>query len=721
MKKKSIFTGLSFNLGITMAITVLIFALAVGTVGYLGFTDTLTQEYNTSAINIAKSAIRLFVDADHVKDYLYYSTAINAYADIGEAESQAVINGTAENLSDEERVKYQALTPERREYVAALCAEYAKCRAGLIALANDMSVNIIYIVSPDVDNDFKTLSSVINAPGEKSGYKPWAVGYKQKTGEDYIEIYRSISDGNYIETNVVRDKNLGGAVPHTTSIVPVLDSDGGVVAVTCVQTAMSDMAKGRTRYVVFVALTMVFLALASLAILIAITRHQVIKPLQKVTVEAERFARENSAPTDPLSDDISRVNEIATLASSIGAMETETLKYIENLSEAISEKQKIGAELGIATIIQKSSIPTDFGTVTARGIVDLFGVMRAAKQVGGDYYDFFIIDDDHLALVIADVSGKGIPAALFMMVTKIILKERTLTGGEPSQIINFVNERICANNMAEMFVTIWFGILELSTGKVTAVNAGHDYPAIMRSGGDFEIVKTVHGIAVGAMSGIRYRQYEFTLGRGDKLFLYTDGFPEATADGGKMLTMDGMLDILNEDKELSPAETIENLLSRVEVFTGDAPQFDDMTALCIEYKGVNSKMKIKMPATDENLDKATEFITDCLSEKGVGMKTVNQMTLAAEELFVNVAHYAYAPDVGEVEITVQVDGDKLMMKFIDGGRPFNPLEKKDPDVTLAAEDREIGGLGVFMVKRLVDNIYYEYVDGKNILTLEKLL
>ncbi|MBP5177506.1 MAG: SpoIIE family protein phosphatase [Clostridia bacterium] len=721
MKKKSIFTGLSFNLGITMAITVLIFALAVGTVGYLGFTDTLTQEYNTSAINIAKSAIRLFVDADHVKDYLYYSTAINAYADIGEAESQAVINGTAENLSDEERVKYQALTPERREYVAALCAEYAKCRAGLIALANDMSVNIIYIVSPDVDNDFKTLSSVINAPGEKSGYKPWAVGYKQKTGEDYIEIYRSISDGNYIETNVVRDKNLGGAVPHTTSIVPVLDSDGGVVAVTCVQTAMSDMAKGRTRYVVFVALTMVFLAAASLAILIAITRHQVIKPLQKVTVEAERFARENSAPTDPLSDDISRVNEIATLASSIGAMETETLKYIENLSEAISEKQRIGAELGIATIIQKSSIPTDFGTVTARGIVDLFGVMRAAKQVGGDYYDFFIIDYDHLSLVIADVSGKGIPAALFMMVTKIILKEITLTGGEPSQIINFVNERICSNNMAEMFVTIWFGILELSTGKVTAVNAGHDYPAIMRSGGDFEIVKTVHGIAVGAMSGIRYRQYEFTLGRGDKLFLYTDGFPEATADGGKMLTMDGMLDILNEDKELSPAETIENLLSRVEVFTGDAPQFDDMTALCIEYKGVNSKMKIKMPATDENLDKATEFITDCLSEKGVGMKTVNQMTLAAEELFVNVAHYAYAPDVGEVEITVQVDGDKLMMKFIDGGRPFNPLEKKDPDVTLAAEDRAIGGLGVFMVKRLVDNIYYEYVDGKNILTLEKLL
>ena len=211
--------------------------------------------------------------------------------------------------------------------------------------------------------------------------------------------------------------------------------------------------------------------------------------------------------------------------------------------------------------------------------------MTPAKEVGGDFYDFFLIDSDHLCMVIADVSGKGVPAALFMMASRIILANNAKMGKSPSQILTDTNAAICSNNREDMFVTVWLGILELSTGKLIASNAGHEYPALMQADGKFELYKDKHGFVIGGMDGVRYKEYEMQLRPGAKLFLYTDGVPEATDANDELFGTDRMLEALNSDLGAKPEDILKNVRAAVDGFVKDAEQFDDLTMLCIDYKG----------------------------------------------------------------------------------------------------------------------------------------
>ena len=206
------------------------------------------------------------------------------------------------------------------------------------------------------------------------------------------------------------------------------------------------------------------------------------------------------------------------------------------------------------------------------------------SRLGGDFYNFFLIDDDHLVMAIGDASGKGIPGALFMMETNIAISNRAKMGGTPGEILTFVNNSICEHNYTEMFVTVWLGILEISTGKVIEANAGHEYPAIYRKGGIFEAHKTKHGIVIGAMEGVRYRDHEFRLEPGDKLFVYTDGVPEATDRELRMFTLDRLLSTLNKYRDGTPKEILNGVQGSIREFVSDADQFDDMTMLCLEIK-----------------------------------------------------------------------------------------------------------------------------------------
>lgn len=242
-------------------------------------------------------------------------------------------------------------------------------------------------------------------------------------------------------------------------------------------------------------------------------------------------------------------------------------------------------ELETATQIQNGMVPSIFPAYPERNEFDIYASMDTAKEVGGDFYDFFLIDDDHLGMVMADVSGKGVPAALFMMASKILINDRTLMGGTPAEILQFVNHQICSNNQAEMFVTVWLGILEISTGKVIAANAGHEYPAIYRAGKGFELYKDKHGFVIGGMDGVRYKNYEFTLDKGDAIYLYTDGVTEATNAKGELFSVERMLNALNTSPESSTEELLNTIKTRINQFVADAPQFDDITMMCIRYNG----------------------------------------------------------------------------------------------------------------------------------------
>ena len=246
------------------------------------------------------------------------------------------------------------------------------------------------------------------------------------------------------------------------------------------------------------------------------------------------------------------------------------------------EKERLDTELSLATRIQANSLPRDF---PERGEFSLCASMTPAKEVGGDLYDFFMIDDDHLALVIGDVSGKGVPAALFMMVAVSLIHHVSQGELSPAKVLQTVNSEICARNPEEMLVTVWLGILEISTGRLTAANAGHEYPALKRPGERFELLKDRHGFVIGGMDGMRYRDYELQLEPGGKLFVYTDGIPEANDASEALFGVERMIAALRDSEDDSPAQVLEGVQSAVAAFVGDAPQFDDLTMLCLQYNG----------------------------------------------------------------------------------------------------------------------------------------
>ena len=265
----------------------------------------------------------------------------------------------------------------------------------------------------------------------------------------------------------------------------------------------------------------------------------------------------------------------------IRRMEREQMEQ-ENM---IREQERIVKELSTARQIQNSVLPHIFPPFPERKEIDLFASMDPARDVGGDFYDFFFIDEDHLCLVIADVSGKGIPAALFMMFSKRIIEDFAKIEHSVSEILRKTNEVLCDSNQAEMFVTVWLGILEISTGRMAASNAGHEYPAICKKDGSFELYKDKHGFVIGGMPGVRYKEYALQMEPGDKIFVYTDGVPEATAGSGEMFGAERMTAALNTCADGRPEEILRRVRSAVDDFVGDAEQFDDLTMMCLEYKG----------------------------------------------------------------------------------------------------------------------------------------
>lgn len=381
-------------------------------------------------------------------------------------------------------------------------------------------------------------------------------------------------------------------------------------------------------------------------------------------------------------------------------------------------------ELGLATNIQRHMLPSIFPAFPERKEFDIYALMNPAKEVGGDFYDFFLIDDTHLGLVIADVSDKGVPAALFMMASKIMVQNYAMMGYSPKEVLSRVNRQICANNQDEMFVTVWLGILDLKTGLLTASNGGHEKPVVKHPNGHFEILNDKHNLVVGFFADSPYTEYEIQLEKGSKLFIYTDGIPECRDKDGQF-GMDRTLELLNKYENESVENICKNVLNDVTAFMGNMDQFDDITMLCLEYIGYNDNVhKITIPADVNQIDKGISPIMDLLKGKEVDHKILYKIEVALEELLVNVASYAYPEDKkGNIDIEYEVvDNPKsIIISIIDEGKEFDPLKRNDPDTTLSAEERDIGGLGIYLVKNTMDSIEYHRKDNKNILIIKKNL
>ena len=657
-----------FMIASIITILILFSVVVVGT-GYYLFTRYYSSEYGDSAYKVGLTA-KALIKEDHLDRYL-------------------------ENNGEDEEYK---LTYER-----------------LGILTNNMDVSVIYVVKPD--SDYKHYTNIFNVVNDNSGYDPWKIGSRKRTSnKDYENVYKKIMTGKAKRATVFRTRDLNGAQPHLTTLMPLKNSKGDVVGILCIQTFMGELKIARRRYVLgIVLLTILYIAI-SIALVKIFIGKEVVQPVMTINKEVKRFANQDVKTLGELNK-ISVISEIQSLSLSINKIEKDMIRYIDNLTTATKEKERIGTELKLANLIQSNSLPNDFPAFPERHDFDLYALMRPAKEVGGDFYDFFLIDEDHLGLVMADVSGKGVPAALFMMVTKILINEISHIYESPGEVLTLVNDRICSNNKNNMFITVWLGIVNLKTGEVVAANAGHEDPAIY-NGKEFVIDKQKHGIPIGAMDGYKYKDYKFKLKTGNKLFIYTDGVPEAEDDNDKMFGLDNMIKSLNKVKESSCTGILNSMKNDVDKFVNGAVQFDDLTMLCFEYIG-KSKIKRKQVFRADvlELDNVLSYVHSVIDKK-VEKNQSMKLDVVIEEIFVNIAKYAY-DDVGDVLIEVLFDKNKLIITFVDEGNPFNPLERDDPDTSLSSDERQIGGLGIYMVKKMMDKVKYEYKDNKNILIIEK--
>lgn len=342
----------------------------------------------------------------------------------------------------------------------------------------------------------------------------------------------------------------------------------------------SSMARSRT--IIIAGFIVLFVILSFIALM---QGGKIVKPLNTMKKRISDMGEENLVFN--MEDTYRTGDEIEILADSFSRLSKKTVDYVEQVRTVTAEKERISSELQMAAAIQSSMLPHIFPSFPDRKEFDLYASMDPAKEVGGDFYDFFLIDDDHLCMVIADVSGKGVPGALFMMISKVILQNCAFLSDSAEEILAQANSAICANNQADMFVTVWIGILEISTGKLTAANAGHEFPVLKRAGGKYELYKDHHGFVIGGMPGMKYRQYELQLHPGDRLFVYTDGVPEATDADSQLFGTDRMLSALNEKDAADPKEVVQVVHEAVDRFVKDAEQFDDMTMLCLDYNGPN--------------------------------------------------------------------------------------------------------------------------------------
>ena len=285
-------------------------------------------------------------------------------------------------------------------------------------------------------------------------------------------------------------------------------------------------------------------------------------------------------------EDIYRTgDEIEVLAESFADLSAKTLRYIHEVATVTAENERISTELDMAKSIQASQLPSIFPAYPSRPDFDIYASMTPAREVGGDFYDFFLVDDDHLCMVIADVSGKGVPAALFMMISKILIKNRIQSGETPGVALHNVNNQLLEGAETDMFVTVWLCVFEISTGKGIVANAGHEHPAVRRANGEYELIKYRHAPAVGMMDDLQFPEHEFTLHPGDSLFVYTDGVTEASNSGHELYGTDRMVETLNRHPDADPMGVLHGMLDDIVAFEAGAEQFDDITMMCLKYIG----------------------------------------------------------------------------------------------------------------------------------------
>ena len=537
------------------AITAILFmgllTAAIAAVGYKLFYDNVMERYTTYA--------------DTVLNYAACAAVDNAFGDMIAAREM----------------------PEN----------YEEFRSELNKIKDSSRIEYLYAVYFEDVNDLHSLHYAINAKSQaelSEGASLTYMGMPCEEGafpEDTLRTLQAAIQNGKLENGTMEGYSEGyGYMLNGYRVL--YDSKGKAVGLLCVEIDINRIKVSLRSYVRTVILIAAGLTAVIVLLYLFNTERYLIGPIERIAKSSDTFVKkmQQGVPPEELVFDDVQVRsggELALMAENVKSLANGVATYMTNLQSVSAEKERIGTELALATRIQAAMLPHIFPAFPDRPEFDIYASMDPAKEVGGDFYDFFLVDDGHLCMIMADVSGKGIPAALFMMASKIILQSCAMLGKSPAEILTMTNQAICSNNPENMFVTVWVGILELSTGKLIAANAGHEYPAIKHPDGSFQLFKDRHGFVLGGMEGMKYNQYALMLEPGSKLFLYTDGVPEAMDAEKELFGMERTIAALNEQPDAAPDQILKNIRRAVDDFVQDAEQFDDLTMLCLEYRGMN--------------------------------------------------------------------------------------------------------------------------------------
>lgn len=543
----------------------LLLSLTTVTASYFRYTSTFEEHYIKLATNVATTASQL-LDPEDVLAFREEVAAI--YLE----------NPAPEFQSPEEAEAYLAQYDHLRE-------GYHDEIYDLLDIIKSSNTNVTYLYIAYLHAESMSAIYLVDVDDSDSACPTgtWDIIYPQnyeymQTASQEMPTYITTSDFGTL----------------STAAVPIVTADGTIAAHAMVDVSMDDIIHDRVQFM-YLLITMVLL-FTSIAIVVG--NHWIglilVKPINSLADATREYVdQQEHGMTQDCSAlamlDIHTGDEIEHLATSIQQMESDINNYILTLTVFTAERERIGAELTVATNIQASMLPTHFPAFPERPEFDLYATMTPAKEVGGDFYDFFLVDDDHLAMVIADVSGKGVPAALFMVIAKTLLKNALQSGRSPSDALEHVNNQLCENNDEGMIVTTWAGVLEIKSGLLTCANAGHEPPALQRAGEDFQLVIEKHGFVLAGLEDMKYKNYEIQLEPEDVLFLYTDGVGEATTLENDMFGHDRMLVALKESNSNDPMKILDNVSEEIDKFVGEAPQFDDITMLGFRYRPTLSK------------------------------------------------------------------------------------------------------------------------------------
>ena len=571
---------------------------------------------------------------------------------------------------------------------------------------------------------------------------------REKRGQKLVDFDRKGRDSSGLFIGTVADGEES-AIYYTT----INSTNWTFMVVWPIQKYLEDQSAMRRLF-----LMMALGGYGVILVIILLISFRVAKPLKDLTIAARKLGRGNFDVAIPK---ITGHDEVAEFAWAFSNMLTEIKENIEKQKDM----KRIERELDLARNIQLSMLPgeeRDENSDDDRH--ELAPFLLPAKEVGGDFYDFFKIDNDHLCVVIGDVSGKGVAAALFMMVARIILRTMTKNLKSISEAFNKTNYALAKRNRLNMFVTVWAGIIDLRTGHIDFASAGHNPPVVRHKDGSTEFIPSKSSIVMAAMENTVYKQQSYDLGAGDTLFLYTDGVTEATDSNNELFNNDRLIEALKKSGDMKTADICSFVKNEIDNFVKEAPQFDDITMLAVKYNGSDepvweryektidvmgsNKGELKSFVEDiltpmdgakkmqmqdaweryekivdvipENQDILTAFVEGILAPMEGSMKSQMQINIAIDEIYSNIVKFS-----GATEVTLIVEIRKATLSarltFIDNGKPYDPIKQADPDISLPAEEREIGGLGIFIVKKTMDSVCYRRNGDKNELAITKTL